>query len=125
MNETINISQFRNLLEWVQFCETGHATLTPIPFGVEGAEMNYSMSRDEKTNENGSGTVIFRMSQKTPLYRIGHANIPGGQVDQYSTWYRAHGQDVRAGIGKTGMEYELWTQDRAAAIACVTEHQTL
>jgi hypothetical protein len=65
-------------------------------------------------------TVFFEEIKPCGLLCTG--NHPFSTVERYGHWYVCRGQDKRAGIHATGMEWTFTTKDRDLAISTAKSH---
>ena len=49
-------------------------------------------------------------------------NHPFSTVERFGHWYHARGQDKKAGIHKSGMEWSFFTKDKDLAIKTARSH---
>ena len=74
------------------------------------------LSRDEDPDE----TVFFKTFHPCSILCTG--NHPFSTVERFGRWYYCRGQDKKAGIHATGMEWRLFTKDKDLAIRTAESH---
>lgn len=114
---TIHLPSVPSLAAWFDLCDAHDLTPTPIPDVVIENEIRHAQEHDG----DDSGVSILHLQAKGADR---HASRPHANVVQYGRWYIASGQDTKAGIGSSGMEWQLVTTDRAAAVAAAHAHMT-
>lgn len=74
------------------------------------------LSRDEDPDE----TVFFKAFNPCSILCTG--NHPFSTVERFGRWYYCRGQDKKAGIHKSGMEWSFFTKDKDLAIKTAKSH---
>jgi hypothetical protein len=74
------------------------------------------LSRDEDPDE----TVFFKTFRPCSILCTG--NHPFSTVERFGRWYYCRGQDKKAGIHSTGMEWRFFTKDKELAIKTAKSH---
>jgi hypothetical protein len=83
---------------------------------VSGIELPEELLYDASADE----TVFFKTYN--PCSILCAKDHPFSTVERYGHWYYCRGQDRKAGIHATGMEWRLFTKDKGLAIQTAKSH---
>lgn len=97
------------LSDWLdqQEAEKGDVAQTVVPRDI---------AFDSKPDE----TIYFK--EIRPCGMFCSEPHPFSKVERYGHWYAASGQDERAGIHSSAMQWKLFTKDRELALKTAKEH---
>ena len=65
-------------------------------------------------------TIYFKAIR--PCSFLCSGNHPFSTVERFGRWYYGRGQDKRAGVHATGMEWRFFTKDRNLAVETARSH---
>jgi len=85
-------------------------------FDVSQIVLPDGLAYDDSPDE----TVFFKETNPCGIFCTG--NHPYSTVERFGRWYYARGQDKKAGIHSSGMEWWLFTKDKEQAIKAATLH---
>ena len=74
------------------------------------------MSYDEDPDE----TIYFK--ENKPCGILCEGNHPSSTVERFGHWFYSRGQDKKAGIHSSGMEWRLFTKNKDLALKTAKEH---
>jgi hypothetical protein len=74
------------------------------------------MSYDEDPDE----TIYFK--ENKPCGILCEGNHPFSTVERFGHWFYSRGQDKKAGIHSSGMEWRLFTKNKDLALKTAKEH---
>ncbi len=83
---------------------------------VSQIELPDELSRDEDPAE----TVYFKSFN--PCSILCTRNHPFSTVERFGHWYSCRGQDKKAGIHSTGMEWRFFTKNKDLAVKTAKSH---
>jgi len=95
--------------EWLDEREAGGSDVSRI-------ELPADLSFDEEPAE----TIYFK--EIKPCGMLCMENHPFSIVQRFGHWYIAKGQDKKAGIHSSGMEWKLITKDETLALKAAQSH---
>ena len=88
---------------------------------AEGTDVSQiSLPADLSFDEAPEETIFFE--EFRPCGFLCQENHPFSTVDRYGLWYVCKGQDKKAGIHASGMEWKLITRDRDLAVRTARSH---
>ncbi len=88
---------------------------------AESIDVSHIALPDELTfDETPDENVFFKMIK--PCSFLCSGNHPFSTVERFGRWYYCRGQDKKAGIHATGMEWSLFTKDRDLALKTAKSH---
>jgi len=85
-------------------------------FDVAQIELPGDLAYDEGPEE----TIFFK--EINPCETLCTGNHPFSTVERFGHWYYSRGQDKKAGIHASGMEWRLFTKDRDLALKTAKSH---
>ena len=83
---------------------------------VSQIELPDDLFRDEDPDE----TVFFKAFNPCSILCTG--NHPFSTVERFGHWYYCRGQDKKAGIHSTGMEWRFFTKNKDLALKAAKSH---
>ncbi len=83
---------------------------------VSQIELPANLAYDEVPDE----TIYFK--EIKPCGILCDLNHPFSTVERFDHWFYARGQDKRAGIHASGMEWRLFTRNKDLALKTAREH---
>ena len=88
---------------------------------AEGLDISQiSVPADLSFDEDPEETIFFE--EFKPCGFLCKENHPFSIVDRFGHWYIARGQDKKAGIHSSGMEWKLITKDKDLAVKTAKSH---
>jgi hypothetical protein len=88
---------------------------------AEGLDVSHIMvPHDLLYDSTPDETIFFVEINPCGIYCTG--NHPFSTVERFEHWYYARGQDKKAGIHSSGMEWGLFTKDREFALKTAKSH---
>jgi hypothetical protein len=88
---------------------------------AEGSDMSrIVMPNDLSYDEAPDETVFFEEIRPCGILCTG--NHPSSTVERFGHWYYCRGQDKKAGIHTSGMEWRLFTKDKDLAVKTAKSH---
>ncbi len=88
---------------------------------AEGLDVSQiTLPEDMLFDESPEETVFFE--EIKPCGFLCQENHPFSSVDRFGHWYVCKGQDKKAGIHATGMEWKLITKDKDLAVRTAKSH---
>lgn len=103
------VQDLMKVWEWLDEQEAAGADMSRITLP---ADISYEEGPDE--------TIYFK--EIKPCGAFCEQNHPFALVERYRHWYYCRGQDKKAGIHATGMEWHLFTKDKNLAIETARSH---
>ena len=97
------------LSEWLDKKEAEGLDVSQIKLPID-------LSYDEVPDE----TIYFK--EIRPCGMLCESNHPFSTVERFDHWFYSRGQDKKAGIHASGMEWRLFTKDRDLAIKTAKAH---
>jgi hypothetical protein len=98
-----------NLSEWLDKKE------------AEGVDVSrIALPDDLAYSEDPDETIYFK--EIKPCGMLCERNHPFSTVERFGHWYYGRGQDRKAGIHATGMEWRLFTKNKNLAIQTAKSH---
>ncbi|HMK44187.1 MAG TPA: hypothetical protein VK445_08630 [Dissulfurispiraceae bacterium] len=86
--------------------------------GVDVSQV--SLPDDLAFEEDPDETIFFE--EVNPCGLFCEQNHPFSTVERYGHWYYCRGQDKKAGIHATGMEWHFFTKDKELALRTARSH---
>lgn len=86
--------------------------------GIDVSEI--ALPDDLSFDEDPEETIYFK--EINPCGFLCRENHPFSIVERFGEWYLSRGQDKKAGIHASGMEWRLFTKDRELAIRTAKSH---
>jgi hypothetical protein len=87
----------------------------------EGADvLNIELPQDLSHDEDLDETLYFK--ELRPCSIICQGNHPYSTVRRFEHWYYASGQDKKAGVHASGMNWRLFKRDRDIALKTAGSH---
>ena len=83
---------------------------------VTNIELPHDLSHDEDPDET------FYFKEIRPCSILCTGNHPFSTVRRFGHWYYASGQDKKAGIHASGMNWRLFTKDKDLALKTAKSH---
>ena len=83
---------------------------------VSEIELPHDLSHDEDPDES----IYFK--EIRPCSILCQGNHPHSMVRRFGHWYYASGQDRKAGVHKTGMNWRFFTSDKDLALKTARSH---
>jgi hypothetical protein len=88
---------------------------------AEGVDVSQiALPDDLSFDEDPEETVFFE--EIKPCGFLCQENHPFSTVERFGHWYFSRGQDKKAGIHSSGMEWRLFTKDKTLAIKTARYH---
>ena len=88
---------------------------------AEGVDISQiALPEDLAYEENPEETIYFQ--EINPCGFLCKENHPFSTVERFGHWYLCRGQDKKAGIHASGMEWRLITKDKDLAIKTAKSH---
>ncbi len=88
---------------------------------AEGVDVSQiELPRDLSFDEVPDETIFFE--EIRPCGMLCQENHPFSTVERFGHWYLSRGQDKKAGIHASGMEWKLFTKDKDLAIQTAKSH---
>ena len=87
-----------------------------LGFDVSQIVLPDDLAYDEAPEE----TIFFE--EVHPCGILCTENHPFSTVERFGRWYYSRGQDKKAGIHSSGMEWSLFTRDRDLAVKTAKSH---
>jgi hypothetical protein len=88
---------------------------------AEGSDMSrIALPGDLSYDEAPDETVFFEEIRPCGILCTG--NHPFSTVERFGHWYYSRGQDKKAGIHASGMEWRFFTKDRELAVKTAKSH---
>jgi len=88
---------------------------------AEGADVSQiELPADQSFDEKPAETIFFK--EIKPCGFLCPENHPFSTVERFGHWFIGRGQDKKAGIHVSGMEWRLITKDRNLAIQTARSH---
>jgi hypothetical protein len=87
----------------------------------EGIDVSHIILPDELTYDNAPDETVF-FKEINPCGIFCSGNHPFSTVERFGHWYYARGQDKRAGIHASGMEWRLFTKNIELALLTAKSH---
>lgn len=78
------------------------------------------LPRDLAYDQDPEETIYYQ--EFKPCGIVCKENHPFATVERFGHWYRARGQDKKAGIHSTKMRWRLFTRDRELALQTAKAH---
>jgi hypothetical protein len=78
------------------------------------------LPNDLAYDESPEETIFFQ--EIRPCGILCTENHPFSTVERFGHWYYSRGQDKKAGIHSSGMEWKLFTRDRDLALKTAKAH---
>jgi hypothetical protein len=88
---------------------------------AEGIDVSQILLPDDLAYDEAPEETIF-FKEINPCGIFCKGNHPFSTVKRFGHWYFAGGQDKKAGIHSSGMEWRLFTRDRDLAIKTARSH---
>ncbi len=88
---------------------------------AEGVDVSQiELPDDLAYEESPEETIFFEEINPCGIYCPG--NHPFSTVERFGHWYYSRGQDKKADIHSSGMEWRLFTRDRGLALETARSH---
>ena len=88
---------------------------------LEGIDVSQIvLPNDLAYDESPEETIFFQ--EIRPCGILCTENHPFSTVERFGHWYYSRGQDKKAGIHSSGMEWKLFTRDRDLALKIAKSH---
>jgi hypothetical protein len=88
---------------------------------AEGVDVSQiTLPDDLAYDESPEETIFFQ--EIRPCGILCTENHPFSTVERFGHWYYSRGQDKKAGIHSSGMEWKLFTRDRDLALKTAKSH---
>jgi hypothetical protein len=88
---------------------------------AEGCDMSQIVLPDDLPyDEVPDETIYFEETRPCGILCAG--NHPFSTVERFGSWYHCRGQDKKAGIHSSQMEWKLFTKDRDLAVRTAKSH---
>jgi len=87
----------------------------------EGIDVSHIELPDDLSNYEDPDEAIF-FEEFRPCGILCTENHPFSSVERYGHWYYSRGQDKRAGIHSSEMQWHLFTRDKNLAIMSAKSH---
>jgi hypothetical protein len=88
---------------------------------AEGVDVSHIVLPDDLSyDEDPDETVFFE--EIRPCGFLCQGNHPFSTVERFGQWFISRGQDKKAGIHSSGMEWRLITKDKALALRTAKSH---
>ena len=88
---------------------------------LEGIDVSQiALPNDLAYDEGPEETIFFQ--EIRPCGILCTENHPFSTVERFGHWYYSRGQDKKAGIHSSGMEWKLFTRDRDLALKTAKSH---
>ena len=88
---------------------------------LEGVDVSQIvLPNDLAYDESPEETIFFQ--EIRPCGILCTENHPFSTVERFGHWYYSRGQDKKAGIHSSGMEWKLFTRDRDLALKIAKSH---
>ena len=82
---------------------------------AEGIDVSQIVLPDDlQYDEDPDGTLFFK--EINPCGFLCQSNHPFSVVERFGHWYLCRGQDKKAGIHSSGMEWRFFTKDKELAL---------
>ena len=88
---------------------------------AEGVDVSQIVLPNDLAYDEGPEETIF-FQEIRPCGILCTENHPFSTVERFGHWYYSRGQDKKAGIHSTGMEWKLFTKDRELALKIAQSH---
>lgn len=88
---------------------------------AEGVDVSQIALPEDLAYEEAPDETIY-FEEITPCGFLCTENHPFATVERFGHWYICRGQDKKAGIHASGMEWRLITKDRDLAIRTARSH---
>ena len=88
---------------------------------AEGVDVSQIALPDDLAYDEGPEETIF-FHEIRPCGILCTENHPFSTVERFGHWYICRGQDKKAGIHSSGMEWKLITKDKDLAISTARSH---
>jgi hypothetical protein len=88
---------------------------------TEGVDVSQIVLPDDLSYEEDPDETIF-FEEINPCGFLCQDNHPFSTVERFGNWYFCRGQDKKAGIHSSGMEWRLFTKDKDLAIKTAKFH---
>jgi hypothetical protein len=86
-----------------------------------GSDVSQIVLPDDLAYEEAPEETIF-FEEVHPCGILCTENHPFSTVERFGHWYYGRGQDKKAGIHSSGMEWSLFTRDRNLAVNTAKSH---
>ena len=88
---------------------------------AEGVDVSQIvLPNDLAYDESPEETIFFQ--EIRPCGILCTENHPFSTVERFGHWYYSRGQDKKAGVHSSGMEWKLFTKDRDLALKTAKSH---
>ena len=88
---------------------------------AEGFDVSQIALPNDLTNDEAPEETIY-FEEIRPCSILCTGNHPFSTVERFGHWYYSRGQDKKAGIHSSEMEWRLFTKDRNLAIKTAKSH---
>ena len=88
---------------------------------AEGVDVSQIVLPNDLAYDEGPEETIF-FQEIRPCGILCTENHPFSTVERFGHWYYSRGQDKKAGIHSSGMEWKLFTRDRDLALKTAKAH---
>jgi hypothetical protein len=88
---------------------------------AEGVDVSQIVLPNDLAYDEGPEETIF-FQEIRPCGILCTENHPFSTVERFGHWYYSGGQDKKAGIHSSGMEWKLFTKDRDLALKTAKSH---
>jgi hypothetical protein len=88
---------------------------------LEGVDVSQIVLPDDLAYDEGPQETIF-FQEVRPCGILCTENHPFSTVERFGHWYYSRGQDKKAGIHSSGMEWKLFTRDKDLALKTAKSH---
>lgn len=88
---------------------------------LEGVDVSQIVLPNDLAYDEGPEETIF-FQEIRPCGILCTGNHPFSIVERFGHWYYSRGQDKKAGIHSSGMEWKVFTRDRDLALNVAKSH---
>jgi hypothetical protein len=88
---------------------------------LEGIDVSQIVLPDDLAYDESPEETIF-FQEIHPCGILCTENHPFSTVERFGHWYYSRGQDKKAGIHSSGMEWKLFTRDKDLALKTAKSH---
>lgn len=88
---------------------------------AEGSDISQIVLPDDLSYDETPDETIF-FEEIRPCGILCTGNHPFSTVERFGHWYYSRGQDKKAGIHSSGMEWRLFTRDKDLAVRTAKSH---
>jgi hypothetical protein len=88
---------------------------------AEGVDVSQIVLPNDLAYDEGPEETIF-FQEVRPCGILCTENHPFSTVERFGHWYYSRGQDKKAGIHSSGMEWKLFTRDKDLALKTAKSH---